>query len=326
MPHRPTIRSRLPDLSPNVHGGIIVIGLVASTAIVYLTGGTHTAAPQLMYLPIFVAAWFFRVPGGLVCGIVAGLLIGPFMPLNVDTATAQDTTNWLVRMGIFAFLGTVLGVGSNSRLNQLDDLRRLNNESIRAFVTTIDAKSEYTARHSENVAWYAVQIGAMLGLNKASLDQLRWEGLLHDIGKLTIPDEVLNKPGPLDFGEWQIVKQHPAESVRMLQGVHHYEAYLPSILHHHERFDGAGYPDGIQQQDIPLHARILAVADSYDAMTSQRPYRSAFSPQEALDEIERSSGSHFDPEVVAAFAEAVQLFNQHPTHFESIQTMNRTSA
>jgi HD-GYP domain-containing protein (c-di-GMP phosphodiesterase class II) len=326
MPHVPTIRRGLPDLSRNVHVGIIVVGLVASTAVVYITGGTHTAGPQLMYLPILAAAWFFRVPGGLVSGIVAGLLIGPFMPLNVDAGTSQDTTNWLVRLGIFAFLGAALGVGATYRLNQLDDLRRLNDESIRAFVTTIDAKSKHTARHSENVAWYAVQIGATLGLNKSSLDQLRWEGLLHDIGKLTIPDAVLNKPGPLDFNEWQVVKQHPAESVRMLRGVHHYEAYLPSILHHHERFDGAGYPDGIQAKDIPLHARILAVADSYDAMTSERPYRSAFSPQEALDEIVRSSGSHFDPEIVAAFSEAVQHFHHAPTHLESIQTLTRNSA
>lgn len=326
MPAKIASGRSYPELPLWAHGVIILAGLAITTAVVYITGGTHTAAPQLMYFPIVAAAWFFRIPGGLTCGVLAGLLIGPFMPLNVELGTSQEPTNWMLRLGIFAFLGAALGFGSNNRLNQLDHLRRLNDESIRAFVNTIDAKSKHTARHSENVAWYAVQIGARLGLNKAELDQLRWEGLLHDIGKLTIPDEILNKPGPLEFDEWQVIKRHPSESVRMLQGVQHYQPYLSSILHHHERFDGTGYPDDIDFKTIPLHARILAVADSYDAMTSQRPYRNAFTPEEALEEIVCAAGKQFDPDVVDAFADAVQSFHGRHLQVEDMSPPARIRA
>jgi putative nucleotidyltransferase with HDIG domain len=282
---------------------VLILGsLVFVTGIVYATGGTHTVTPQLMYLPIAVAAWFFRANGGLITGVVAGLMIGPAMPLDVAAGIDQDMTNWIVRLGIFAFLGFTLGVGSDSRLNQLSDLRRLNDESIRAFVHTIDAKSKHTAQHSESVARYSVLIGIELGLNWDQLDRLRWEGLLHDIGKLTIPDEILNKPGPLDNGEWKIIRQHPLESVRMLQGVNHYQQYLDAIRHHHERYDGGGYPAQLSGTEIPRDARIMAVADCYDAMTSARPYRNAFSHQEAFDVILAESGKQFDPDIVDAFA------------------------
>ena len=296
-----------PEGSPRtVQAVLIAFCLVLVTAIIYATGGTHTAGPQLVYIPIAAAAWYFRASGGLLAGIAGGLLIGPLMPLDVTQNIAQDTTNWVIRLGVFMFLGAALGVGFDSVLSQLADLRRLNDETIRAFVHTIDAKSKHTAQHSENVSRYAVQIGTGLGLSSSEIDRLRWEGLLHDIGKLTIPDDVLNKPGPLDEHEWKLVKRHPAESVRMLQGVSHYQPYLPAICHHHERFDGTGYPDGISGPTIPRDARILAVADSFDAMTSARPYRAAYSFDQALLEIRNGAGTQFDPDMVEALLVSFQ--------------------
>src|SRR5437660_4826170 len=143
-----------------------------------------------------------------------------------------------------------------------------------------------------------------IGLDKERLSVLRLAALLHDIGKLAVPPAVLLKSGPLTDVELDQVRRHPAAGVRMLRSLGAPREILSSVLHHHERWDGGGYPRGRAGEAIPLEARILTIADSFDAMTSTRPYRAPKTPDEALDELETCAGSQFDPELVTAFAAA----------------------
>jgi putative two-component system response regulator len=153
-----------------------------------------------------------------------------------------------------------------------------------AFARTVEAKSRYTQGHSERVGRYAIALGEEVGLMPAEMDILRRGAALHDIGKISIPDAILNKPGPLTAEEYEVVKRHPLEGARILEGLRSIQAVLPLVRSHHERLDGAGYPDGKRGNEIPLLVRILSVADVYDAVSSERPYRPAL-PQAKCFEI-----------------------------------------
>jgi putative nucleotidyltransferase with HDIG domain len=157
------------------------------------------------------------------------------------------------------------------------------------------------AGHAARVTELALRIAAALGVGDRRIDAIKAGGPLHDIGKLEVDRAILDKPGALDAIELEEIRTHPELGARMLRGVRSLGAALDCVLHHHERWDGTGYPYGLGGHEIPLEARILAVADAYDAMTSDRPYRSARTHEEALAEVERCSGSQFDPHVAGAF-------------------------
>jgi len=170
-----------------------------------------------------------------------------------------------------------------------------------ALVTTLDARDRYTAGHSASVATYARDIAARLGLNEDDQRLAHICGLVHDVGKVGLPPGLLEKPGPLSLEERRQMEQHPAIGERILKNVADYEQIAQVVRHHHERVDGHGYPDGLQHDAIPLTSRIIAVADAYDAMTSDRPYRDAMPSQIARLRMAQAVGSQFDTTVVAAF-------------------------
>lgn len=172
---------------------------------------------------------------------------------------------------------------------------------IYALAATVDAKDHYTYGHSKKVSEYAVALGEAMGMPHDRIDIIRAAGLLHDIGKVGIPDSILNKKGTLDNEEWKLVKAHPKLGVEILRHVIDLVNCLPVILHHHEHYDGTGYPSGLKGENIPLEARILSVADAFDAITSPRPYREQLSSQQALDELKRCIGTQFDPGVIEVF-------------------------
>ncbi|MBE0411746.1 MAG: HD-GYP domain-containing protein [Anaerolineales bacterium] len=169
----------------------------------------------------------------------------------------------------------------------------------------IDHKVSKSKHHSSKVAHLAKSTGRNLSMDDRSLRTLYWAALLHDIGKIGIPEEVLSKAGPLSEDEWKLMKLHPTVGANIVKKMRALNAIAPVIQSHQEKYDGSGYPAGLVGDQIPQSARILTVVDAFEAMTSERVYRHAYSHQEAVDELQDKSGSHFDPLVVRAFLEMV---------------------
>ena len=182
-----------------------------------------------------------------------------------------------------------------------EDLEKAYLESIQALRYTVEAKDKYTKGHSDRVSEYSVLIGKELGLSHDELKQLRIGGLFHDIGKIGVPDSILLKTEILTDEEYSEIKNHPSIGKHILSSASIFSDIVPIVYHHHEKYDGTGYPGKLSGEDIPLLARITAVADTFDAMTSKRSYRDALSLEVAKNEIERCSGTQFDPKVVEAF-------------------------
>ncbi len=180
-----------------------------------------------------------------------------------------------------------------------------------AMAAAIEAKDHYTHGHTSRVTNYALEITKKLNLKNKIIDESKFfedihiASLLHDIGKIGVPESVLNKEGPLDPEERKKINEHPIIGVNILQPIHELETVLLGVKYHHERFDGNGYPEGLKGEQIPLIASIISVADSFDAMTSDRPYRKGFPKEKAIEEIKQQSGKQFDPNVVSAFLEVV---------------------
>lgn len=176
---------------------------------------------------------------------------------------------------------------------------------VRALVSAIEAKDEYTRGHSERVALYGKRLAEELGLSDDYCQRLYLTGLLHDVGKIGVRDAVLRKPGPLTDEEFEEIKEHPDKGWAILQDLNPLSYVLPGVLHHHENFDGRGYPDNLAADDIPLDGRILAVADAYDAMTSDRPYRTGMPHKKAEAILRGGAGEQWDPEAIDAFFRAM---------------------
>jgi putative nucleotidyltransferase with HDIG domain len=181
-------------------------------------------------------------------------------------------------------------------------------EAVGAVVTAADARDHETTGHSFRVALYTVALGRALGLGDEELKVIEWGALLHDVGKMVVPDEILRKSGPLTANEWLIMKQHPGWGHEMLAEVSFLQDEALAIVYsHHERWDGGGYPRGLAGEDIPFTARLFAVVDAYDAITSDRPYRRARTHGWAMTEIQRVAGSQLDPHMVATLCKIPEL-------------------
>ena len=175
-------------------------------------------------------------------------------------------------------------------------------DAIETLAVALEAKDKYTRGHSNMVCAYAVAVARKMGFDAVSLQAIEIGSMMHDIGKIGVPDEILNKPGQLTKEEFEIVKRHPVIGEEILKPMQHplFEVPRRIVRWHHEQIDGKGYPDGLRGEDIPIEARITFVADAFEAMTSDRPYRTAMSHEKAFEELRRNSGTQFDPEVVEA--------------------------
>ena len=184
------------------------------------------------------------------------------------------------------------------------EVKKLFLDAVASLVAAIDAKDPYTEHHSERVALYSAAIAEELGLSKEDKETLQLIATLHDIGKIAVPGSILSKPGKLTAEEYNEVKLHPVKGTQIVKHISQLQPIIPAILHHHERHDGRGYPDGLAGEGIPLMARIIAVADAYDAMTSSRPYRRACTARHACREIKQNIGTQFNAQVAEAFLRA----------------------
>lgn len=180
-------------------------------------------------------------------------------------------------------------------------LKETHFDSIKVLTGAIDAKDPYTRGHSDRVRKMSVRTGMKLGLSEKDLESLQYGALLHDIGKIGINDGVLQKKGLLDSHQYKYIQEHPLIGVKIVEGVDFFKDKIPMIRNHHEHFDGRGYPDGLVGEIIPLEARIIAVADAFDAMTSVRPHRRALPVEDVLLEMEKGKGKQFDPHILEIF-------------------------
>ena len=178
--------------------------------------------------------------------------------------------------------------------------------AVRMLAAAIDAKDPYTRGHSERVARYSIAIGKNLALSEQDMRNLRISALLHDVGKIGIDDRILRKPGALSDDEFEVMKGHPAKGAAIMSGVAQLIDIIPGMKYHHEKWSGGGYPDGLTAEEIPMQARIVAIADTFDAMTTNRPYQKAMELNYVVEKIKSFAGTRFDPHVVDAFANAVK--------------------
>ena len=303
--------------------GALLIGAVSLVA-VPLSGlvpdGDYWIA--LCYLlPVIWAARSYGLRGGVAAASVAGLifLVAAWLfGLAVPEAELHPLSSYaqlLLLSPVGAYLGKARErevrlrreVVSHSRLLRQDLLR-----VVRALTSAIEAKDAYTEAHLRRVGDYAVAVGNRLGLRGSALETLFYAAMLHDVGKIGVPEAVLRKPGALDAEEAAAMQRHPEIGARIVSGLDLLSPAAPLILHHQERWDGGdgtgypGYPSGLRGDAIPLGARIIAVVDAYDAMTTNRPYRRALPLTNAIDELRRESGRQFDPQVVDAFIETLR--------------------
>jgi HD-GYP domain-containing protein (c-di-GMP phosphodiesterase class II) len=186
------------------------------------------------------------------------------------------------------------------------DLRAIYRDTVRAFAAAIDIKDKYTQGHSERVGKYSEVIARELGFSEEEVEGMAIAGYLHDVGKLVVERDIINAPYRIDAKQSSELNRHPAAGFEILSPIHHPYADIPlSAKYHHERMDGRGYPDGLTDKQIPLGAKIVTVADSFDAMTTDRPYKTRRTFDEVIIDLRRNTGSQFDPVVVAAFCRAL---------------------
>lgn len=211
---------------------------------------------------------------------------------------------------------------SEEKIKQLlIDLQEKNEElalaydaTLEGWVRFLDLRDQETEGHTQRVTEMTTELASQMGFSSTLLLQIRRGALLHDIGKMGIPDNVLRKPGPLNNEEWEIMRRHPVYAYQMLAPIEFLHPALDIPHHHHERWDGTGYPDQLRREEIPLPARVFAIIDVWDALNSDRPYRKAWHPEKAIDYIKSQSGKHFDPQLVQIFLNFIETKGFHFTN------------
>ncbi|MDX1961570.1 MAG: HD-GYP domain-containing protein [Pirellulales bacterium] len=239
-----------------------------------------------------------------------------------DVLTAGCLSSWefgTFEVGLANAAATMLATHARN-IQQFQEKEALLVGVIRALANSIDAKDPYTCGHSDRVARIARVLARELGCEPRECEQIYMSGLLHDLGKIGVPDEILTKPGKLTDEEYAVIKRHPEIGYNILKHLRHLEYVLPGVLHHHESYNGQGYPHGLQGMNIPFPARVLAVADALDAMTSCRPYRTAMPLEKAESILRSGAGSQWDPRVVDAYfavsAEIKDICGRDQSHMQ----------
>ncbi len=280
----------------------------------YRMGGPGLALAQLLFLPIILAAAHFDLAGGLVAAVMATTIIGPFALGAGNIAGWDPTSTWLYRAALFILYGATVGTlfqASNRRLERVEDqvgrLSGMYDKVLTSLANTVEVRDRHTQGHCERVARNAVVLGRALGFDDKELEALYWGGMLHDLGKIAVPEYILLKEGRLSEAEYLEIKKHPSYGADLLASVSPEFGQIAAVVRaHHERWDGQGYPRRLKGDQIPLMARVITIVDVFEALTSVRPYRKPMSPGQALKYIRNGAGTQFDPNLVPVF-EALYL-------------------
>jgi HD-GYP domain-containing protein (c-di-GMP phosphodiesterase class II) len=259
-----------------------------------------------------------------------GVRAGAAVPIRRDGvvlgALAAGTTDPERRFGgeeLDALLRLAeLGAVAIEQARMREELERAVEAGVEAMAAAVDMRDDYTGAHSDEVVRLARTVGERMGLAQDQIGELEFAARLHDVGKIGVPDAVLRKQGPLEGGEWEIMRQHPAWGADMLSRVPGLKRVSRIVRHAHERWDGDGYPDRLRRDDIPLASRIIFACDAYNAMTSDRPYRDALRPWIAVSELREGAGGQFDPDVVDALVGALR--EQHSIELRLFQQAHRS--
>ncbi len=288
---------------------LIIVGVLITTVALlhWLTPtsstrvhAVHIVLRKLFVLPIILAAIWF----GLRCSLLAALgITAAYLP-HIFLAWSGRTSENISQIGEIVMFWTIGGLAGwlvDREHAALREAVHVSRGALHALVAALDAREHQTERHSQRVADLACRIGERMGLQARQVLRLAQAAVLHDVGKIGVADSVLHKPGGLDEVEKAQMRQHAEKGYRILSAAPHLHGVAKLVYAHHEWYDGTGYPRGLQGDQIPLEARIFAVADVFDALTSDRPYRRAMNRDEALRIIQEQRGRHFDPAVVRVF-------------------------
>ena len=301
---------------------MVVAASAAGLVLVWLLPRGNEWTTLIYLLPILWAAINYGLRGGILAASGSGLchLLGlaGLVALAGVPGIGREVWSGRADLLILSVAGALVGWSRQRELRVREELiesnRLLRRDLVRvsdALIQAVEAKDAYTGGHLRRVSEYAVAVGQKLGLRGRDLETLHYASLLHDVGKLGVPESVLRKEGPLDDHETGLMRQHPEIGARMLERLELLRGAAPLVLHHQERFDGEldgqhpGYPKGISGEEIPLGARVIAVVDAFDAMTTTRPYREALPVEEAAAVLRRERGRQFDPRVVDAFLDSL---------------------
>ena len=247
----------------------------------------------------------FRPSSFIVCPLIAEDRVIGILGADRRGEHKRLTNNDLEFVSIFA--NNIATAFLRARLDE--ELKTSYVSAVRALVQAIEEKDPYTRGHSERVAALVVQIAHVLGLPDAEIEYLRFGSILHDVGKIGIPESIVRSPKPLSAAEFKIIQKHPMKGVEILQPITFIKDHMHLVRNHHERWDGRGYPDGLAGNDIPVGAQIVAVADAFDAMTSSRPYRRGMPPRQAVREIRKNAGTQFSHQIADAFLQAYETIS-----------------
>lgn len=309
---------------------VIILLLVAIAGFIYFFVVNQRAFLNIFYLPVLLGAYYFGKRYAVVSAIVSVAIIGSLAYLSPKSFASYPGQNaevfkWLdlITWGIFLlFTGYCMGILYDKKEEARKELQKTYSGIIEMLSMVIESADNYTQSHSHRVSMIAELIARQMKLNPFDVENIRVAALLHDLGKIGVSETVLQKVTSLNAQESVKMRQHPWLAVNMLEPLGETVGdILPIILHHHEKFDGTGYYKAAQD-DIPLGARIIAVADVYDALTTDRPYRKAFSTIQAKQEILTNSGSHFDPQVVSAFNQIFPYLETENYLFPSREKVN----
>jgi HD-GYP domain-containing protein (c-di-GMP phosphodiesterase class II) len=299
------------------------VDMLVATMITYASGGYQSPFAILFFLVITVSALRFGAGGSVLCALLVAVLYltaGAVAPLQNGTYLATVSDERIVilqRLFLFvvvAVVGSVMAqaVSAHQELVTRRDVEaKLMTEVNMALANAIEAKDSYTRGHSERLAKLAGACAERMGLSRDEAAAVRLGAILHDVGKIGIPDRILRQSMALTEDEMAWMRRHPqigADIIGPVEGLHH---VAPLIRHHHEKFDGTGYPKGLKGEDIPLGSRIISVADAFEAMVADRIYRPSLGLNKALEEIKTGRGSHFDPRVVDAFLDLIATDTVH---------------